>query len=55
MSSKLGIIGLGHMGFAIAKGAVPAEVLAADEICCYSPDDAAKQKAADSGFRMLEN
>ncbi|MCF0103773.1 MAG: pyrroline-5-carboxylate reductase [Eggerthellaceae bacterium] len=55
MSSKLGIIGLGHMGFAIAKGAVEADVLKAENICCFSPGDYAKQRAAENGFCMMKN
>ena len=52
---KLGIIGLGHMGFAIAKGSVQAGVLKSQDICCYSPDQEAKHKAHECGFHMFRN
>ncbi len=49
----LGIIGLGHMGLAIAKGAVRKEYLERYEIGVYDPSEHAKKDAMREGFAYL--
>lgn len=51
----LGIIGLGHMGVAIARGAVRKEYLERYEIGVYDPSEHAKNDCMQEGFARLES
>ena len=51
----LGFIGLGHMGLAIARGAVMKEYLDRWEICVYDPDEDVREKCKTDGFTVLSS
>jgi pyrroline-5-carboxylate reductase len=51
----LGIIGLGHMGLAIAKGAVAKEYLERYQICVFDPSEHARKDCALEGFAYLSS
>lgn len=52
---KLGVIGLGHMGLAIAKGAVRKEYLQRFEVALFDPSKKAQEYGKREGFTCLEN
>ncbi len=54
-SFRLGFIGCGHMGLAIAKGAVHSQVLAPGEICVFDPNPAVNERCAMEGFGILND
>ena len=49
----LGFIGCGHMGLAIAKGAVSNEYLERREICVYDPKDEVRETCRNEGFAVM--
>lgn len=51
----LGLIGCGHMGLAIAKGAVAKEYIERYQICVYDPYEGVKNTCKMEGFTFLEN
>ena len=51
---KLGIIGLGHMGSALARGAVTAGALAADEVAVLAHGKATAARAAEAGYALVD-
>lgn len=52
---KLGIIGLGHMGVAIARGAVNKEFLERYEIAVYDKSEHARKDSEQEGFAYLDS
>lgn len=54
-SCKLGIIGLGNMGMAIAEGALRQNVLSSDQIGIFEHRPANIEKAKTLGMRIFEN
>lgn len=51
----LGFIGLGHMGLAIARGAVIKEYLERWRICVYDPSPEVREKCKTDGFDVLSS
>jgi len=51
----MGLIGCGHMGMAIARGAVRKEYLERYQIAVYDPDLAVQKVCQREGFKVLEN
>lgn len=51
----LGFIGLGHMGLAIARGAVIKEYLERWKICVYDPSPEVRAKCKTDGFTVMES
>ena len=51
----LGFIGLGHMGLAIARGAVLKEYLERWKICVYDPSPEVRKKCRTDGFTVLKS
>ena len=54
-SFRLGFIGCGHMGLAIAKGAVHSQVLKPEEISVFDPNPAVNERCRDEGFELLKD
>ena len=52
---KLGVIGLGHMGLAIARGAVGKEFIERYQIAVYDPSEHAKKDSTVEGFAYLSS
>ncbi len=51
----MGLIGCGHMGMAIARGAVRKEFLERWQIAVYDPDPAVQKACEREGFKILES
>ena len=51
----IGFIGCGHMGLAIARGAVRKEYIDRWKIAVYDPSEAALERCRVDGFAILEN
>ena len=51
----LGLVGCGHMGMAIARGAVAREYLERRNICVYDPNEEVLRKCEVEGFAIMEN
>ena len=51
----LGFIGLGHMGLAIARGAVMKEYLERWKICVYDPSPEVRERCKTDGFTVMDN
>lgn len=51
----LGFIGCGHMGLAIAKGAVAHEYLERRDICVYDPKEEVCKTCAGEGFTVMSS
>lgn len=52
---KLGFIGIGKMGLAIARGAAISEYLERYEICVYDPKESAKEICKNESFTYMNN
>jgi len=52
---RLGIIGCGHMGKAIARGAVAAESLARRELCVYDTHPSISEFCGEEDFALMNN
>ncbi len=50
---KLGFIGCGHMGLAIARGAKHKDFLSASEMCVYDPSERIQEECRKEGFAIL--
>lgn len=50
----LGLIGCGHMGMAIARGAVLSGELERYQICIYDPSEAIRKNAETEGFTVMK-
>ena len=51
----LGFIGCGHMGMAIARGAVAKEYLERFQICVYDPSEEVRKACAKENFIVMES
>ena len=52
---RLGFIGCGHMGFAIAKGICDAGKMKPQEIAVYDPSEHVQQRCAAEGFTLAKD
>ena len=51
----MGLIGCGHMGMAIARGAVRKEYLERYQVCVYDPSEEVRAACIREGFTVLES
>lgn len=51
----LGLVGCGHMGMAIARGAVAKEYLERRDICIYDPNEEVQKKCLTEGFTVTKD
>ena len=51
----LGFVGCGHMGMAIARGAVAKEYLERRDICIYDPNEEVQKKCLNEGFTVMKD
>lgn len=51
----MGLIGCGHMGMAIARGAVRKEYLERYQVCVYDPSEEVRDACIREGFTVLES
>ena len=55
MEKKLGVIGYGNMGSAIAAAILAANALSAEEMAVYEISPRARKKAVDAGFQVVDS
>jgi pyrroline-5-carboxylate reductase len=52
---QIGFIGCGHMGMAIAKGAIAKEYLERNQICVYDPSEAVRKACDRQAFKVFDS